>query len=197
MSIRNFNIDENKYKNDISINIIDQNNLENDISINNDTKISDFNKSILQSNTMYGTPIFSPPETILNNVYHKKSDVYSFGSIIFEIITHEYPWKFNDIESIGLDEFIQLMIQESFKPKIDLSSNKIKSEIVLEFLINLANKCWKLDYKERPTFDEIKFELDQFIKIAKSSKKLKAKKNDSGVVSEKISNKDKIDNNNL
>jgi serine/threonine protein kinase len=50
--------------------------------------------SIQFSNNLQGTLTHMAPE-VLSYKYCLASDVYSFGGVLFEIITHEYPWIYD------------------------------------------------------------------------------------------------------
>ena len=59
-------------------------------------KITDFGLSRVKSfstMTAAGTPQWSAPEVIRQDIYTEKADVYSFGVIIFELLAREIPYS--------------------------------------------------------------------------------------------------------
>jgi serine/threonine protein kinase len=102
----------------------------------------------------YGTMIFNAPESLFDKLYHKKSDVYSFGSIIFEILTHEIPWKYDGIDGMNEIDFKNLVKDKKY-PTIDLESIKLNDQKNIDFLIFLCENCWNPNFDERFSFSFI------------------------------------------
>jgi hypothetical protein len=53
-------------------------------------------------------------ESVEDKIYHKKSDVYSF-----EILTHEIPWYFDDIDHIYSIASFEELITRKLSPTYD------------------------------------------------------------------------------
>ena len=86
---------------------------------------------------------FSSPETFLNCEYSKSSDVYSFALIVCALIAN--VWFSDDTD------FIEEVGKKGNRPNLN--------EKIPKCYRLLIEKCWSQNPKERPTFDEIVFEL--------------------------------------
>ena len=86
------------------------------------------------------------PECYTNNEYTKASEVYSYGLIIYEIITGESLFKDTN-NSLHAENIIneRYSIEEERIPKI---------------YQELIKKCLSKEPKERPTFSDIIYELE-------------------------------------
>ena len=72
---------------------------------------------------------------------HKKSDVYSYGITLYEMVTQKKAW----------DKLPSTTIK-------NLVLNNVRPEFECEDLIvlqNLAIRCWSMDSKDRPMFEDI------------------------------------------
>ena len=94
-----------------------------------------------------GTPIYSAPEVLQNNVFSKASDVYAFAFVVFEMMSSEKP--FCEIENKN-----QIFDEVVIKKNRPMSSKQIPQSYV-----KLIERCWSDDPYERPTFEEIVFNL--------------------------------------
>lgn len=61
-------------------------------------KIADFGFAIvssqsIQSKANVGTPLYMPPESLIDNIYSTKSDIFSLGIILYEMLTGTTPWE--------------------------------------------------------------------------------------------------------
>lgn len=61
-------------------------------------KIADFGFAIQSGNeikTQYnvGTPLYMPPEALVQNIYSSKSDIFSIGIIFYELLVGNTPWE--------------------------------------------------------------------------------------------------------
>lgn len=81
------------------------------------------------------------------NKYSKSSDVYSFVLIVYEIMCQRIP--FNEISN--KNQLFDFIFERKYRPKI-------KEDVPLSYR-NLIEKCWSQDESERPTFDDIVFNL--------------------------------------
>ncbi|XP_014429168.1 tyrosine-protein kinase FRK [Pelodiscus sinensis] len=92
---------------------------------------------------------WTAPEAIRSNKFSIKSDVWSFGILLFEIITYgKMPYS-------GLMGYqvIQKLDKGYRIPKPDNCPNKLY-EIML--------KCWNAEPKDRPTFETLQWELEDY-----------------------------------
>lgn len=87
------------------------------------------------------------PEVLKDLKYSKSSDVYSFSIIVYEMFNLKKPYSF--IES--KKEFITYVVNEKSKPIIYNSCP--------ECYKNLLKRCWSQDPEDRPSFEQILFEL--------------------------------------
>lgn len=117
------------------------------IAFDGSIKICDFGISKLMSleeQTMtrgVGTQRFMAPEIINDDQYDEKVDVYSFGSLIFFILSGEFP-------KIKISDIFQ-------KKKAPIPSS------FTSFSQDLINDCWNFDSKDRPSFKEILERMEQ------------------------------------
>ncbi|KAK8870912.1 hypothetical protein M9Y10_008825 [Tritrichomonas musculus] len=101
------------------------------------------------SHHIKGTPAYLAPEVYLRNEYSKASDVYSFAFIIYEIMMGSYSYPFDVyLKPVQLKKMIA---EEGYRPSFDIP--------IPECYKQLIEKCWSQDPSERPTFDEIVFQL--------------------------------------
>ena len=93
-----------------------------------------------------GTPQYIAPEIFNDNKYSYASDVYAFGIIVYEMLTGDKPFKFDNIFLL-----INQVATVGSRPKIN--------EKVPEIYRNLIECCWSQLPEDRPTFDQIVEEL--------------------------------------
>jgi hypothetical protein len=157
--IRRKSVDINKSKNNESIGN------SSDISISDLSQKEFFENYLKNSNDLnntinkFGTLTHLAPEA-LSLQYNSKSDVYSFGSILFELLTNDYPWKFDINED---DENIVEVVKKlilSTSPTIPSEFIVMKNVYIVEKFLEIAKKCWSLDYRERPSFGDVLLELN-------------------------------------
>ena len=97
------------------------------------------------TNTFAGTPLAMAPEVVTNKNYSFKADVWSLGTILFQMLTNEYPFN-----GRNLTELKKNLKKGEYKiPKnIDISMN----------CANFLNSCLKLDSNKRSDWEELKEE---------------------------------------
>jgi serine/threonine protein kinase len=124
---------------------------------------------LLQTQNEFGTLTHIAPECLNDNLFHKKSDIYSFGCIIFEILTHQIPWKFDgvfdiktDDKMIFIEEFKKISLR-NLKPSIPKNEIKMDDEKNIDFLLDLCEKCWSTNHLDRPSFSDIIILFDKFL----------------------------------
>lgn len=102
----------------------------------------DFNQS-----QYCGTLIYMAPEIDQKMHYDYKVDVYAFGILMYEIVTGEDPYPELENKNIDIEEFIQKVKENNYRPKFD--------DMVKKSIKNLILSCLSNDPNERPSFDEI------------------------------------------
>lgn len=113
----------------------------------NEIKLGDFGLSKRVSglseelNSIIGTPIYFPPEMIVEQKYTMKMDIWALGIVLYELMSLTYP--FNDAFIIKLFK----KISQNNPPPLP----KIYSKILTDLCSNLLNKNPIL----RPTIMEI------------------------------------------
>ncbi|RHZ81728.1 hypothetical protein Glove_117g125 [Diversispora epigaea] len=110
--------------------------------------ITDFGLCKPVSEKIFGIIPYMAPETLSRGEYTQASEIYSFGMVI-EVLT-SYPPYYN----ISHDENLAIDICEGLKPEI-------KCEIP-QFFKDIMEKCWNFESFNRPTAEELKFQLLKF-----------------------------------
>ena len=108
-----------------------------------------------QATSMKGTAAWMAPE-VTTTVYDNSVDVFSFGVLMWELITGRMPWagaEYNWVHTI-LDA-----VAKGKRPGI----TKEEMEHVPEGYLELMNRCWDGDSKERPSFDQAVSELQRIM----------------------------------
>mmetsp|Transcript_23565 Transcript_23565/g.65565 ORF Transcript_23565/g.65565 Transcript_23565/m.65565 type:complete len:358 (+) Transcript_23565:157-1230(+) len=102
-------------------------------------------------NARVGTYRYMAPEVALKITYDRKADVYSFGMLLWEICSLEKPYaKLKDKFELSLS----VMKRDTHPP---LKANYIASDNIR----NLLTRCWKPESRERPSFTNIKQNLQK------------------------------------
>lgn len=85
---------------------------------------------------------YMSPESLNHSVYYKESDIYSYGVLAYELIYETDAFK------MEMFTLIDAIVNKKYRPEIqvDLCGPKIK---------NIIENCWKDNWKERCTFDDI------------------------------------------
>ena len=92
----------------------------------------------------------SPEQLNYDRKFNDKSDVYSYSLIVYEIITNKFAFPLADQKNPA--NLIFNIIENNYRPIFDKSIPKI--------YINLLEKCWSANPEERPSFDDILYELE-------------------------------------
>jgi len=93
-------------------------------------------------NSKVGSLNWCAPEILLKRMpYTPKSDVYSFGMVLYELVTHEPPFKgCNPLQVVRA-------IDQGDMPELPAGTH--------EDLAQLVEDCWKNEPDDRPDFEEI------------------------------------------
>lgn len=85
---------------------------------------------------------YMSPESLNHSVYYKESDIYSFGILAYELISEKDAFKINGYK------LIDAIVNHQHRPKLEnLSCAKEIKKVIQD--------CWKENWKERCTFDDI------------------------------------------
>lgn len=89
-----------------------------------------------------GTFCFMAPEVYINPHYDKKCDIYSYGSLLYELSELSIPFK-----KMNMKEQLNFMLSGKIPEfRKDRTPRALKKLII---------RCWDLDPKKRPEWDEI------------------------------------------
>ena len=92
---------------------------------------------------------WTAPEAILNKQFGKKSDVWSFGVFLAELVTHgrvPYPGMTNDQ--------VLAKLKQGYRMPPPPECPDPLYQIMLD--------CWRQDPEERPTFEYLKYHLEDY-----------------------------------
>jgi len=98
--------------------------------------------------TPVGTPCWTAPEVLRNELYSERADVFSFGVVLWELVTREDPYQ-------GMPTF-QIVIavgQHKMRPLIPPNAPSALSQLMAD--------CWNEDPNLRPPFSEIVSRLEK------------------------------------
>ncbi|RHZ64768.1 hypothetical protein Glove_320g50 [Diversispora epigaea] len=121
-------------------------------------RISDFGLSKLigtnpnnpeKKNVVGVLPYIAPEVLSGDEEYTKAADVYSFGIITYEIVTGLPPYP-----DIPHDEDLAIKICDGLRPKIPFHVPKLITRTIM--------RCWDARVTYRPTFKELKDELEKY-----------------------------------
>ena len=101
-------------------------------------------------------PIFLPkwtaPEALLHGNFTTKSDVWSFGIVLYEIVTY------GNSPYIGMSNTQVIKeVQEGYRIPCP--------EHCQEKLYNIMLSCWNKEFQNRPTFETLKWQMDDYFTI--------------------------------
>ncbi|RHZ86336.1 hypothetical protein Glove_52g84 [Diversispora epigaea] len=125
---------------------------------NYDIMISDFGISKLiganlndpEKKNIFGVLPYIAPEVLSGDEeYTKAADVYSFGIIAYEMVTGFPPYP-----DIPHDKDLAMKICDGLRPKIPFHTPKLITRMIM--------RCWDARVTHRPTFEELKNELDKY-----------------------------------
>ena len=122
----------------------------------NRAKVGDFGLSVIKNestskiaNQGAGTASYLGPECFGKHaIFAPASDVYAFSLIVWESVSWEIAYK--DLDSYNVTVFVR-------------DGERLPIPSMNYGLGGLIAKCWKQDYKKRPTFTEILGELEPLL----------------------------------
>ena len=98
---------------------------------------------------------WTAPEVVLGNEASIKSDVWSFGVLLFEIITYgRFPYP-----DLSNEETI-MKLQHGYRMPQPKECSYIYYNIML--------KCWREEPENRPAFEALQWELEEFLESTRS-----------------------------
>jgi serine/threonine protein kinase len=129
-------------------------------------KLSDFGVAIMHYGAVgeehtaeTGTYRWMPPEIIRHEVYSYAADVYSYALVVWQLVTHELPFKnYSQIEAAGK------VAVERARPPFPHGTP--------ELIIALIETCWRENPDERLSFAQILIELKEIFKVLSEREKL-------------------------
>ncbi|TXG53322.1 hypothetical protein EZV62_022491 [Acer yangbiense] len=121
---------------------------------NNGVKVADFGVARFQNQggvmtAETGTYRWMAPEVINHQPYDQKADVFSFAIVLWELVTAKVPYDtMTPLQAaLGVRQGLRPDIPENAHPK----------------LLDLMQRCWEADPSKRPSFSELKVELEVLI----------------------------------
>jgi serine/threonine-protein kinase CTR1 len=131
-------------------------------------KISDFGLARVAATNMdsekmtqAGTPYWSAPELLRNEVYNEKVDVYSCAIVFYEIYGQRSPYEHKN----SMEVSVQVTTPDKITGKYlrpDMSFKEFSE--MPEDVETLIIKMWDNDPTKRPTFTEVCNELERIAK---------------------------------
>ena len=99
---------------------------------------------------------WTAPEALLHNQFSFKSDVWSFGVLLYEIITYGRP----PYPGLTNKEVATKLVEGYRMPQPEECS---------DMYYNIMLKCWREEPENRPSFEGLLFELEEFLEFSRSS----------------------------
>ncbi|KAL2489477.1 ACT-like protein tyrosine kinase family protein [Forsythia ovata] len=117
-------------------------------------KVADFGVARFQNNggvmtAETGTYRWMAPEVINHEAYDQKADVFSFAIVLWELVTAKVPYDtMTPLQAaLGVRQGLRPELPQNCHPK----------------LLDLMQKCWEAVPDNRPTFTEIRVELEELL----------------------------------
>ncbi|KAK1404020.1 Serine/threonine-protein kinase STY46 [Heracleum sosnowskyi] len=104
-----------------------------------------------------GTYRWMAPEVINHLPYDQKADVFSFAIVLWELVTAKVPYdSMTPLQAaLGVRQGLRPDIPKDAHPK----------------LLDLMQKCWEASPSKRPSFSEIRIELEKILQEVQDSSK--------------------------
>ncbi|XAR49642.1 Dual-specificity kinase [Bertholletia excelsa] len=96
-----------------------------------------------------GTYRWMAPEVINHQPYDQKADVFSFAIVLWELVTAEVPYgTMTPLQAaLGVRQGLRPYLPDGTHPK----------------LLDLMKRCWEAIPSNRPSFSDIRIELEEFL----------------------------------
>lgn len=130
-------------------------------------RICDFglarNDNIGEMTGFVGTPAYMAPETMVGTrvSYDKSIDVYAFGILMSELLCMARAYSDVVLGSVFSlrDQVVQQQLRPTIPDEVLADSNTARA------VARLCQRSWAADPAERPTFEEISYEMDVIIEM--------------------------------
>lgn len=123
-----------------------------DFGISGSSSSSVCNQAMLTTMASFVTPNYVSPERVMGLDEDERGDIYSLGATFYHLITHQPPFKHNDVYEVA-----RMRLTVTPVPPIE-----IRSEIP-SAVNNLIMGMMAVDPNARPTYDQIVDELNHVL----------------------------------
>ncbi|URE12335.1 kinase family [Musa troglodytarum] len=124
-------------------------------------KVADFGVARIQNQggvmtAETGTYRWMAPEVINHLPYDQKADVFSFAIVLWELTTSKIPYEtMTPLQAaLGVRQGLRPVLPESMHPR----------------LLDLMQRCWEASPAKRPTFSDIRVELEELLKLIQEAR---------------------------
>ena len=100
-----------------------------------------FQNTMEKAKTMVGTPYYLSPEILENKPYDAKSDIWSLGVLLYEMMTFKMPFSANSFPIL-----VVKILRGNYTPPPTIYSKDLRE---------IIDKCLIVDYRKRPTIQQI------------------------------------------
>mmetsp|Transcript_44021 Transcript_44021/g.129701 ORF Transcript_44021/g.129701 Transcript_44021/m.129701 type:complete len:240 (+) Transcript_44021:538-1257(+) len=121
-------------------------------------QVADNNTHMMELTAETGTLRWMAPEVARHEKYRKSADVYSFSMLLFELLTHQYPFS----DRLPLQAVVASALQ-GLRPTLPQGTP--------DALGQLIRRCWDARASDRPTFDLIQDSLTTFQRAMSADEK--------------------------
>ncbi|KAL0351597.1 UNVERIFIED_CONTAM: Serine/threonine-protein kinase STY46 [Sesamum calycinum] len=126
----------------------------------NVVKVADFGVARFQNNggvmtAETGTYRWMAPEVINHQPYDQKADVFSFAIVLWELVTAKVPYDTMTPLQAALG------VRQGLRPELPKNAHPK--------LLDLMQRCWEAVPSNRPSFSEIRIELEELLQEVKDT----------------------------
>ncbi|KAK4429530.1 Serine/threonine-protein kinase STY46 [Sesamum alatum] len=123
-------------------------------------KVADFGVARFQNNggvmtAETGTYRWMAPEVINHQPYDQKADVFSFAIVLWELVTAKVPYDTMTPLQAALG------VRQGLRPELPKNAHPK--------LLDLMQRCWEAVPSNRPSFSEIRIELEELLQEVKDT----------------------------